>query len=26
MTADDIFKGIIKHLDDGVDFITVHAA
>jgi phosphomethylpyrimidine synthase len=24
MTADDIFKGIIKHLDDGVDFITVH--
>ncbi len=24
MTVDDIFKGIIKHLDDGVDFITVH--
>ena len=24
MTADEIFEGIIKHLDDGVDFITVH--
>jgi phosphomethylpyrimidine synthase len=24
MTADEIFDGIIKHLDDGVDFITVH--
>ncbi|WP_305044160.1 phosphomethylpyrimidine synthase ThiC [Geoalkalibacter sp.] len=24
MTIDDIFKGVIKHLDDGVDFITVH--
>ena len=24
MTVDDIFDGIIKHLDDGVDFITVH--
>ncbi len=24
MTVDDIFAGIIKHLDDGVDFITVH--
>ncbi len=24
MTADDIFAGIAKHLDDGVDFITVH--
>ncbi len=24
MTVDDIFEGIIKHLDDGVDFITVH--
>jgi len=24
MTADEIFAGIIKHLDDGVDFITVH--
>ena len=24
MTVDDIFKGIIKHADDGVDFITVH--
>ncbi|MDO3378789.1 phosphomethylpyrimidine synthase ThiC [Geoalkalibacter halelectricus] len=24
MTVDDIFKGVIKHLDDGVDFITVH--
>jgi phosphomethylpyrimidine synthase len=24
MTADEIFEGIVKHLDDGVDFITVH--
>lgn len=24
MTVDDIFAGIVKHLDDGVDFITVH--
>ena len=24
MTVDDIFAGIIKHGDDGVDFITVH--
>ena len=24
MTVDDIFDGIAKHLDDGVDFITVH--
>ncbi|MBE0501551.1 MAG: phosphomethylpyrimidine synthase ThiC [Desulfuromonadales bacterium] len=24
MTADEIFAGIVKHLDDGVDFITVH--
>ncbi|PLX96326.1 MAG: phosphomethylpyrimidine synthase [Desulfuromonas sp.] len=24
MTVEDIFAGIIKHLDDGVDFITVH--
>jgi phosphomethylpyrimidine synthase len=24
MTVDDIFEGIIKHADDGVDFITVH--
>jgi phosphomethylpyrimidine synthase len=24
MTADEIFDGIVKHLDDGVDFITVH--
>ncbi|KIH77915.1 hydroxymethylpyrimidine synthase [Geoalkalibacter ferrihydriticus] len=24
MTVDDIFNGVIKHLDDGVDFITVH--
>lgn len=24
MTIDDIFNGVIKHLDDGVDFITVH--
>ncbi|MDT8441530.1 MAG: phosphomethylpyrimidine synthase ThiC [Desulfuromonadales bacterium] len=24
MTADEIFAGIEKHLDDGVDFITVH--
>ena len=24
MTVDEIFEGIIKHLDDGVDFITVH--
>lgn len=24
MTADDIFAGILKHLEDGVDFITVH--
>lgn len=24
MTVDDIFAGIIKHADDGVDFITVH--
>jgi len=24
MTADEIFDGIKKHLDDGVDFITVH--
>jgi phosphomethylpyrimidine synthase len=24
MTVDDIFAGIVKHADDGVDFITVH--
>ena len=24
MTVDEIFDGIVKHLDDGVDFITVH--
>jgi len=24
MTVDDIFDGIIKHAEDGVDFITVH--
>jgi phosphomethylpyrimidine synthase len=24
MTVEDIFAGIVKHLDDGVDFITVH--
>ena len=24
MTVDEIFEGIVKHLDDGVDFITVH--
>lgn len=24
MTIDDIFEGIIKHAEDGVDFITVH--
>jgi phosphomethylpyrimidine synthase len=24
MSADDIFAGIVKHLEDGVDFITVH--
>ena len=24
MTMDDIFAGIIKHAEDGVDFITVH--
>ncbi len=24
MTVDDIFEGVIKHLEDGVDFITVH--
>lgn len=24
MTVDDIFNGIIKHAEDGVDFITVH--
>ncbi|MBJ6727007.1 phosphomethylpyrimidine synthase ThiC [Geomesophilobacter sediminis] len=24
MTVEDIFKGIIKHAEDGVDFITVH--
>jgi len=24
MSVDDIFEGVIKHLDDGVDFITVH--
>ncbi len=24
MTVDDIFAGILKHADDGVDFITVH--
>jgi phosphomethylpyrimidine synthase len=24
MTVDDIFDGVVKHLDDGVDFITVH--
>ncbi len=24
MTVDEVFDGIIKHLDDGVDFITVH--
>ena len=24
MTVDDIFAGIVKHLEDGVDFITVH--
>lgn len=25
MTVDEIFDGIKKHLDDGVDFITVHS-
>ncbi len=24
MTVDDIFAGVIKHAEDGVDFITVH--
>jgi phosphomethylpyrimidine synthase len=24
MTVDEIFEGILKHLEDGVDFITVH--
>ena len=24
MTVEDIFAGVIKHLEDGVDFITVH--
>ncbi|MFO7982007.1 MAG: phosphomethylpyrimidine synthase ThiC [Desulfuromonadales bacterium] len=24
MTVEDIFEGVVKHLDDGVDFITVH--
>lgn len=24
MTVDDIFAGVKKHLDDGIDFITVH--
>jgi phosphomethylpyrimidine synthase len=24
MTVDEIFDGVVKHLDDGVDFITVH--
>lgn len=24
MTVDDIFAGIVKHGEDGVDFITVH--
>lgn len=24
MTVDEIFDGVIKHLEDGVDFITVH--
>jgi phosphomethylpyrimidine synthase len=24
MTVDDIFEGVIKHAEDGVDFITVH--
>jgi len=24
MSVDDIFAGVVKHLDDGVDFITVH--
>jgi phosphomethylpyrimidine synthase len=24
MTVDDIFAGVVKHADDGVDFITVH--
>ncbi len=24
MTTDEIFDGIVRHLDDGVDFITVH--
>jgi len=24
MTVDDIFDGIVKHAEDGVDFITVH--
>jgi len=24
MTADEIFDGVIRHLEDGVDFITVH--
>ncbi len=24
MTVDEIFEGVKKHLDDGVDFITVH--
>jgi phosphomethylpyrimidine synthase len=24
MTVDDIFEGVLKHAEDGVDFITVH--
>jgi phosphomethylpyrimidine synthase len=24
MTVEDIFKGVLKHAEDGVDFITVH--
>ncbi len=24
MTVEEIFEGVIRHLDDGVDFITVH--
>jgi phosphomethylpyrimidine synthase len=24
MTVDDIFRGIVRHVEDGVDFITVH--
>lgn len=24
MTVEDIFAGVVKHLEDGVDFITVH--